>query len=107
MRGKGGGEGGVKVLQIAFYKFCVRLKSMRAARGWTEKETAKTPGAQCTSASLSLRTKDSLLDQQGQAAGGRERRGAGKAREEHVKWPGVDRRLRGLTALLRDCCVIG
>uniref|UniRef100_A0A671TIR5 Voltage-dependent N-type calcium channel subunit alpha n=1 Tax=Sparus aurata TaxID=8175 RepID=A0A671TIR5_SPAAU len=39
--------------------------------------------------------------------GGRERRGAGKAREEHVKWPGVDRRLRGLTALLPDCCAIG
>lgn len=51
--------------------------------------------------------KNSLLDQQGQAAGGRERRGAGKAREEHVKWPGVDRRLRGLTALLPDCCAIG
>lgn len=81
---------GVKVLQIAFYKFCVRLKSVTEQHMDKLKKRLPTR-ARFTSASLGLRTtpQNSMLDRQGQAAGGRERCGNRKATEEHVKRPGM------------------
>lgn len=43
----------------------------------------------CLSQSQNYTSQNSMLDKQGHAAGGRERCGNGKAREEHVQWPGM------------------
>lgn len=85
------------MLQTAFYRFCVRLKSVTEQHlDKMKKRQPRQPGQGpgtvylCLSQSQNYTSQNSMLDQQGQAAGGRERRGNTKeAREEHVKWPGM------------------
>lgn len=87
----------MKVLQIAFYRFCVRLKSVteqhmdKMKKRQKPKQPGQGPGTVyfCLSQSQNYTSQNSMLDQQGQAAGGRKRCGNKKAREEHVKWPGM------------------
>lgn len=81
------------MLQIAFYRFCVRLKSVTEQHmdKMKKRQLGQGPGTAylCLSQSQNYTSQNSMLDQQGQATGGRERCGNRKAREEHVKWPGM------------------